>query len=89
MKIDAALKVTNLRDVPAIAQAAEAWNGMPREISDEMLEAFALIGKPNELPDKLIAKYAGLLDRVGLYAPFAPRQNDELWRALIAAVHAQ
>jgi probable F420-dependent oxidoreductase len=65
------------------------WNEMPREISDEMLEAFALIGKPNELPDKLIAKYAGLLDRVGLYAPFAPGQNDELWRALIAAVHAQ
>ncbi len=65
------------------------WNEMPGEISDEMLEAFALIGKPNELPDKLIAKYAGLLDRVGLYAPFAPGQNDELWRALIAAVHAQ
>jgi len=65
------------------------WNEMPREISDEMLEAFALIGRPDELPGKLVAKYAGLLDRVGLYAPFVPGQNDELWRALIAAVHAQ
>jgi probable F420-dependent oxidoreductase len=65
------------------------WNELPGQVSDEMLDAFALIGKPDELPGKLFAKYAGLLDRVRLYAPFAPGQSDEFWRALIAAVHAQ
>jgi probable F420-dependent oxidoreductase len=65
------------------------WNEMPSQISDEMLDAFALIGRPDELPGKLTAKYAGLLDRVGLYMPFVPGQREDLWRALITAVHAQ
>jgi hypothetical protein len=62
---------------------------MPSQVSDEMLATFALIATPGELPGKLMAKYAGLLDRVRLYAPFVPGKNDELWRALIATAHAQ
>ena len=60
---------------------------MPREISDEMLAEFAIVGAPSELPAKLHAKYAGLLDRVTLYAPFAPGENDERWRELVAGIH--
>jgi len=65
------------------------WNELPGQVSDEMLDAFALISKPGELPGKLMAKYAGLLERVRLYASFVPGKNEELWRALIAAAHAQ
>jgi len=63
------------------------WSEMPREISDEMLAEFAIVGAPSELPAKLHAKYAGLLDRVTLYAPFAPGENDERWRELVAGIH--
>ncbi len=63
------------------------WGEMPREISDEMLAEFAIAGTPSELPARLHAKYAGLLDRVTLYAPFVPGENDERWRALVAGIH--
>ena len=65
------------------------WNELPGQISDEMLDTFALISRPEDLPGKLMARYAGLLDRVRLYARFVPGQSEERWRPLIAAVHAQ
>jgi len=65
------------------------WDEMPLEISDEMLETFAVTAKPEELPNKLIAKYTGLLDRLTLYAPFAPGENEQRWRRLVEAIHAQ
>ena len=63
------------------------WQDMPREISDEMLAEFAVVGTPSELPAKLHTKYAGLVDRVTLYLPFVPGENDERWKALVAGMH--
>jgi len=65
------------------------WGDMPAEVSDEMLEVFATIATPADLPGKLVTRYAGLLDRVALYAPFVPGEHDDRWQALIEAVHAQ
>lgn len=64
------------------------WADMPGLISDEMLDTFAVMTLPDELPDKLLTKYAGLLDRVGLYAPFVQGEKDAVWRHLIAASRA-
>jgi probable F420-dependent oxidoreductase len=63
------------------------WGEMPAEITDEMLDTFAVIAQPGELPDGLIAKYEGVLDRVALYAPFVPGENDARWHALVEAFH--
>jgi probable F420-dependent oxidoreductase len=63
------------------------WGEMPREISDEMLAEFAVVGMPSELPAKLHDKYSGLLDRVTLYLPFVPGENDERWRTLVTGIH--
>ncbi len=68
--------------------ARHQWAEMPREISDEMLETFAVIASPGDLPGKLLDKYDGLLDRLALYAPFAPGQDEAGWRALVEAIHA-
>jgi probable F420-dependent oxidoreductase len=65
------------------------WDEMPRLVSDEMLEAFAAAAKPEELADKLIAKYTGLLDRLALYEPFVPGENDQQRRELVEAFHAR
>jgi probable F420-dependent oxidoreductase len=67
--------------------ARKQWSDMPREVSDEMLAEFAVIGTPGELPAKLHAKYAGLVDRVTLYLPFVPGENDDRWRALVDGIH--
>lgn len=68
--------------------ARHQWAEMPREISDEMLETFAVIAPPDQLAGRLLDKYNGLLDRVALYAPFVPGQNEADWRALVEAIHA-
>jgi probable F420-dependent oxidoreductase len=61
------------------------WGEMSALISDEMLAEFAIICPWNELPDKIRQKYDGLLDRVTLYLPFDPAQNQEQWARLCAA----
>jgi len=58
------------------------WGEMPKLISDEMLEAFVVVGTWDTIADKLYAKYDGLLDRVGLYRPFVPGAEDVQWRRL-------
>ncbi len=53
-----------------------SWDGMAELISDEMLDAFAVVGTLEELPGKIRARYGGLVDRFTFYAPYplAPEQ---------------
>lgn len=61
------------------------WAEMPRVISDEQLEVFAVSGTWEEVAAQLRAKYAGLLDRLALYQPFIPGQDEAGWQRFIAA----
>ncbi len=56
------------------------WKEMHTLISDEMLEHFAVIAPPDELPYRVRERYDGLLDRVGYYFPFEP--EDQSRRAI-------
>jgi probable F420-dependent oxidoreductase len=60
------------------------WNDMPSLITDKMLERLALRGTWAELPEKVLRKYDGLLDRVSYYFPIVPGENEENWRATAA-----
>jgi probable F420-dependent oxidoreductase len=62
------------------------WDEMPGLISDEMLEAFVIIGNWDDVAAKLQAKYEDLLDRVGLYRPYVPGVEDEQWKQLVATL---
>lgn len=60
---------------------AGLWEEMPALVSDEMLETFAIVGLLDELPQKLVAHYGGLVDAVNVvfgppYAQLQPRQRD-------------
>jgi probable F420-dependent oxidoreductase len=61
------------------------WDDMGALISDEMVAEFAIICSWNELPKKIHEKYSGLLDRVTLYTPFNPTQDQERWASICAA----
>ena len=58
------------------------WQEMHNLISDDMLEQFAIIAAPNELPYALRERYHGLLDRAGFYFPFEPtdRSKRVIWQ---------
>ena len=57
---------------------------MPALISDDMVETFAVQGAWNEIGQRIHERYAGLLDRVTLYLPFIPGEQDEKWQAAFA-----
>ena len=67
------------------ARAARGrWDEMPALITDDMLDRLALTGTWKELPQKILLKYSGLLDRVSYYFPLVPGENEEGWRATVA-----
>lgn len=69
---------------PRLNQLARAnqWAEMANLISDDMLRAFALVAEPDDLPYAALARYAGLLDRIGYYLPFPTEESATiaLWR---------
>jgi probable F420-dependent oxidoreductase len=69
--------------------AGGKWHEMPRLITDEMIDTFALRSRWEELPRQVLEKYSGLLDRVSYYFPFLPGQNDDGWRATISGFKSQ
>ena len=64
------------------------WKEMHQLISEDMLEQFAVIAPPDELPYKLRERYQGLLDRAGFYFPFEPSEGSKqlIWRHAAAAM---
>ena len=61
------------------------WKGMADLITDEMLDTYAVTATYDKLAAALQARYAGLLDRTGLYQPYPPRQDDPRLPALVKA----
>lgn len=45
---------------------ADRWEAMPALISDDMLETFAIVGMPQELPAKLAGRYSGIVSSVNV-----------------------
>ncbi|HEY4724189.1 MAG TPA: TIGR03617 family F420-dependent LLM class oxidoreductase [Anaerolineae bacterium] len=59
------------------------WAEMHKLISDEMLETFVIVGTWDDIGNKLHQRYDGLLDRIGLYRPYVPGDEDGLWKKLV------
>ncbi|HUH17334.1 MAG TPA: TIGR03617 family F420-dependent LLM class oxidoreductase [Methylomirabilota bacterium] len=55
------------------------WDSLAGEVSDEMLETFAVVCAPDDLRSSIERRADGLLDRVAPYAPF----GSPSWRALL------
>lgn len=62
--------------------AAKRWPEMGALITDDMLEAFAVIAPFDRLGVALRERYTGVLDRITAYMPYIPGELDPLWRAV-------
>ena len=58
------------------------WGGMAKEITDEMLDTYSVVGTYEDIADKVMRRYDGLLDRVGFYIPYRAGLDDAEWRKL-------
>jgi probable F420-dependent oxidoreductase len=63
---------------------------MGAEITDEMIDAFAITGHPDDVADKIKARYEGVADRIYLYNLFASpyAADDGRLRELLSALRA-
>jgi probable F420-dependent oxidoreductase len=45
------------------------WDEMDRLITDEIIEAFAVRGQPEDIPAQLQQRFGGIIDRISLFMP--------------------
>lgn len=67
---------------------AGRWSEMAGALPDELLQEVAVEADPEELPSRILQRYAGLLDRVALYLPFRPGRWDGWWSHWLARLKA-
>ncbi len=65
--------------------ARGAWDAMAQEITDEMLNTFAIVAPLPDLGEEIRSRYAGLVDHIGLYTPFSSETESHL-EALVAGM---
>ena len=61
------------------------WKDMPAVFTDEVLDTFLVCGRYDELPEHLLSRFGGLVDRITLTVPEDPA-NDAGAAAAIAAI---
>lgn len=58
------------------------WEAMGDAIDDEVVDAFAVRGTPEELPARILDRFGDLVDRVSFYAPY--ESDPDRWAAVLA-----
>jgi probable F420-dependent oxidoreductase len=67
----------------------QRWEEMQALITDEMIDAFAIISSWSELPGRIKDKYEGLLDRVTPYTQVDPTRDRTRWAEICRAFNVQ
>jgi len=62
------------------------WDDMATLVDDDVVDAFAVVGEPDEIPGKLLARFGDVFDRVSFYAPLS--QDEDALRAVIRSLQA-
>ena len=58
------------------------WAEMGESITDDMLEAFAVVAAPEDVPARMLERFGDLVDRISFYAPY--RSDPDRWRGVLA-----
>jgi alkanesulfonate monooxygenase SsuD/methylene tetrahydromethanopterin reductase-like flavin-dependent oxidoreductase (luciferase family) len=66
---------------------SDRWEEMPGRIDDAMLVTLAAVGSPKEVATEIVARFGGLVDRVGFYTPYLVAE-DTLGELVSALGHA-
>jgi probable F420-dependent oxidoreductase len=62
------------------------WAGMAALVTDEIVDAVAVVAAPDDVAEAVTGRYGSLLDRVALNAPYAV--DPELWADIAADLQA-
>jgi probable F420-dependent oxidoreductase len=67
----------------SVSRREDKWTAMRDLVDDEVLGTFAIVAAPEDVPDEVRSRYAGLVDRFSVYASY-PAPLD-LWDPLVTA----
>jgi probable F420-dependent oxidoreductase len=62
------------------------WNAMGDLVTDEVLDAFAVVAEPGDVAARLLERWGGLVDRISFYAPY--ETDEDTWLPVVAALKA-
>ena len=62
------------------------WDAMAELVTDEIVDAFAVVGHPDDVPAEIVKRYGDMVTRVSFYAPY--RLSRERIHALVGALRA-
>jgi len=62
------------------------WEEMGDHVTDEMLDEYTIVGRPEEVPQKLAARFGGVTQRVQLDDEWIEDMSDNDMRELVAAI---
>lgn len=62
------------------------WVAMGELITDDILEEFAVVAEPEGVPEAMLARYGGIVDRLSFYAPY--ESDPERWKQVLAGFKA-
>ena len=62
------------------------WEEMGTLIDDDMLDTFAIVGEPEDIPTKLHERYGDVVDRISFYAPY--KSDPERWSKVMEGIKA-
>jgi probable F420-dependent oxidoreductase len=62
------------------------WKKMGESIDDEVLDAFAVVGAPEEIAPELGRRYGDVISRITFYAPYA--SDPDRWARVLADLRA-
>jgi probable F420-dependent oxidoreductase len=58
------------------------WVQMGTLITDDVVDAFAVRGEPEDIPKLILARFGDVIDRVTFYTPY--KSDPERWKAVLA-----
>jgi probable F420-dependent oxidoreductase len=62
------------------------WKEMGNRIDDDVRDAFAVVGEPEEIPTLIRKRFGDVVDRISFYAPY--RSDPERWQGVLAGFKA-
>ena len=68
-------------ELNALSKRGE-WVAMGELITDEMLDTFGVVGSPEDVAGKLLARFGDVVDRLSFYAPY--ESDPKRWRSVLA-----
>ncbi|HEY8489469.1 MAG TPA: TIGR03617 family F420-dependent LLM class oxidoreductase [Dehalococcoidia bacterium] len=65
------------------------WDEMPKQVPDDVLEAFVVMGTYDEIVPKIKARFGGICTRIGFSIPLRTPEDEERLKAMIRELQAE